>query len=136
MRSWPAVWRSALSSAIVAAAVACGHRGVRGAAGAGVGTEVTDLTGCYDDSNGPCVVVTVRFSNPTSQAVTVEGYRVAWPDVTVSPGAPGVGKSAPDVHFRLDPGAVESRTLRVGYGGVDRALLKKENARVDILDWR
>jgi hypothetical protein len=123
-----------VACALVAAALACGHRR-SDAAGSCVGTEVTGLTGCYDDWNGPCFVATVRFSNPTSRPITVEGYRIAWPEVTLPPGTPVVGKSVPDVRFRLDPGAVESRSIRVGYGGVEPTLLKKETARVDILDW-
>jgi hypothetical protein len=121
--------------AMVLATIACGRHGGRDAGAAGIRAEVTDVTGCYDDFNGPCVRVTIQFSSSMTQPVTVDGYRITWPDVPVAPGLAAVGKSVPDVSFHLDPGGMQSRSVRLPYLGPDMTPLKKENARVEILDW-
>jgi hypothetical protein len=128
-------WRSVGAHGLAAALIACGIRSRRDAGAALVRTEVTEMTGCYDDTNGPCVRVTLEFSNHTAQPITVDGYRIAWPNVPYASGFPEVGKSVPDVRFRLEPGAVESRSVRVPYLGIDLRPLKKEDARIEILDW-
>jgi hypothetical protein len=130
-----ASWRTVAQSALVAATIACGHHGPRDAAATWIGAEVTDVTGCYDDSIGPCVRVTILFSNGTPQPVTVDGYRITWPGVPVAPGMAEVGKSVPDVRFRLAPGAVESRSVRLAYLGPDMTPLRRQDARIEILAW-
>jgi hypothetical protein len=95
------------------------------------------MTTGYDDWNGPYLRVTVRFSNDSARQVTVNRYRVTWPDIVRSaPDVPVVGTEVTDVHFRIEPGAVESRTARIPYGGFDPSLLAKEGARVEVLDWQ
>jgi hypothetical protein len=89
------------------------------------------MTGCYDDENGPCVKVTIQFANHTSQPITVDGYRITWPGLPIAPGLPDVGKNAPEVHFRLEPGAVQSRSIRVQYLAPDMNALHKRRSNRD-----
>lgn len=69
----------------------------------------------------PATVVELRWTNPLSEAVAVDGYRIEWP-------GGGIGLTPTD--FVLAPGATVTRTVRVDASAGDLTTLAPATAHV------